>query len=454
MCGSDNLKLSRGGAAGKTFPVEEFDTTHSKQLYDRACQRLATGVSSVFRRNVTPVPLYFKSADGPYYLDVDGHRLLDYSLAWGPLIVGNNHPKINEAVSAQLSRGYAFGAQHELEIELAERITGIVPGVEQVIFSNTGTEAVQATLRIARAHTGRNKIVKFEGHYHGWANNVLISCHPTGDDPTRAEPTCGGQPENEFADTLVLPWNDLDALEKLLIGRGNEIACVITEPLLANSGSCEPHEGYLAGLIELCRQHGVVSIFDEVITGFRLALGGAREYFGLTPDLSIYAKAMAGGFVLAGVGGTASMFDVLRDGRTTHAGTYNGNPINLTAALATLDILSQPGTYERMDQHGRGLINAIKRAAKTHGVKLAISGVGTVFSVHWNQETPPRDYRQTLASDMESYTRFRAEMLKREVQLIPDARWYVSAVHGPKELELATRAIEQSMAVVGTSAEG
>lgn len=422
-----------------------FKTDQSAGLYERACQTLATGVSSGIRRHVTPVPLYFERGDGPYFFDVDGQRLLDYTLAWGPLIVGSNHPNINARVIEQLGRGYTFGAQHRGEVELAERLTQVVPGVEQVILANSGTEAVQAALRLARATTGRDRLIKFEGHYHGWMNNVLVSYRPRATDPVAPLPACAGQPASEYADTVVVPWNDLGALEAAFAAHPAQIAAVIGEPLLANSGSCVPRDGYLQGLVDLCRRNGAISIFDEVITGFRLALGGAREYFGVVPDLSIYGKAIAGGFTLSAVGGRREVFDVLRTGRTIHAGTYNGHAVNVAAALATLEVLSAPGVFERMHRHGQAIRTALEQSAARHGQKLVTTGVGTVFSAHFGLSEPPRDYRATMPADTPAYNQFRASMLARGVQLLPEGRWYVGAAHTDAELALVLPAIEESM---------
>lgn len=424
-----------------------FSAPRSAELLDWAARSLATGVASGIRRSAAPL-LFFERADGPYFHDVDGHRLLDYTLAWGPLIVGSNHPRLNARVAEQLQRGYTFGAQHEGEGRLAETLVRLVPGVEQVIIASSGTEAVQAALRLARATTGRDKIVKFEGHYHGWLNNVLVSYKPKPSDPIATLPTCGGQPASEYADTIVVPWNDLDALARACAENRGKIAGVIAEPILANSGSCLPRPGYLQGVIDLCREHGAVSIFDEVITGFRLALGGAREYFNLRPDLSVYGKAIAGGFTLSAVGGRREMFDVLRDGRTLHAGTYNGHAINVAAALATLEVLSEPGVYQRMHAHGAALRQTIEQAAAARGKTLVTTGVGTVFSVHFGLTTPPLNYRDTLKADMAAYGRFRAALLENGVQVLPDGRWYVSAVHGDTELALAQRALDKALTAV------
>jgi len=428
--------------------VPPFTIDASVGLLERSKRSLAMGVSSGMRKAGPPAPLFFERGEGAWYFDADGHRLLDYTLAWGPLILGNAHPAVIAAVTEQLSRGFAFGAQHRGEIELAELLTAVVPGLERVIFSNTGSEAVQAALRLARAFTARPLFVKFEGHYHGWFNNVLVSYRPKAADPVGPLPACGGQPDHEFADTLVVPWNDLPALERAFAEHPGQIAAVLTEPLLANSGSCEPEPGFLAGVIDCCRRHGAVSVFDEVITGFRLALGGAREYYGLEPDLSVYAKALAAGFALAAVGGRREIFDVLDDGRTIHAGTYNGNPVNIAAGVATIRTLAQPGTFERMHAHGRALRAGIERAAARLGLPVVTSGSGPVFSVHFGLTARPRDYRGTLLADASQYAAFRIALLHRGVYVLPDGRWYVGGVHGDAELAHALAAIDAAMAEV------
>jgi glutamate-1-semialdehyde 2,1-aminomutase len=406
-------------------------------------------VSTVFRKNVTPVPLYMQRADGPYFHDVEGQKLLDYGLAWGPLIVGNNHPRLNAAIMEQLTKAYTYGYQHQGEIDLAERMCKAIPGVERVIYSNTGTEAVQAALRIARGYTGRDKIIKFEGHYHGWLNNMLVSVHPTEEQLGKTSPTCGGQPADEYSLIITLPWNDLDALKKAFVDNPGEIAAVISEPILVNSGSCMPQEGFLEGMIDLCRENGSVSIFDEVITGFRIALGGAREYFNLTPDmtpdLSVYAKAMAGGFSMSAVGGSAKVLGALEEGRTTHAGTYNGNPICTAAAIATIDILSEPGTYDRMHAHGYAIREAIEKAAKDNGQQLVTSGLGSEFSVHFGLTEAPKRWTDVMKSDGDTYTRFRSAMRERHILNLPEGRWYIGAVHTDKELDIVIPAIQESM---------
>ncbi len=430
--------------------MQPLANSRSVALHQKAEQVLAMGVSSGMRRRATPIPLYFERGAGPYFYTADGRKLLDYTLGWGPLIVGNNHPRLNAAIAAQLARSYTFGAQQELELQVATAMTKAVPGLEQVIFSNTGSEAVQAAIRLARATTGRPLVIKFEGHYHGWMNNVLVSYHPTGGAANQAQPACGGQPEPEYSQTLVLPWNELAALETALEAYRGQVAGVITEPLLANSGCCEPAPGYLEGVLKLCREHGAVSIFDEVITGFRLALGGAREYYGLTPDLSVYGKALGGGFSFAAVGGRAEMFDCLRDGHTIHAGTYNGNSICLAAAQATLEILSEPGVYDAMNQHGQRLRDTLQSAASECDLELLTTGAGTVFSLHFSLSAPPRNYRETLSASAELRQQFQLAMLEAGVYLLPDGRWYVGATHDAAALDLASTAIRSSFSTIAS----
>lgn len=420
----------------------------SGALFKRACRSLATGVSTSFRKNVTPVPVYVDRAEGPYLYDVDGAEYVDYGLAWGPLIVGNNHPVLTRAVTDQLAKGYTYGTQHLGEIELAEKMIEVIPGVERVIISNTGSEAVQAALRLARGFTGRDFFIKFEGHYHGWQNNVLVSNHPTPEQFGKTIPDCGGQPSAEYSLTLTCPWNDLDALGKLFRDHPGKIAAVIGEPVLVNGGSCMPDDGYWQGVIELCRANGAVCIFDEVITGFRLALGGAREYFGIEPDLSVYAKAMAGGFSISAVGGRKEVFDTLIDGRTSHFGTYNGNPVSVAAALATIEILSEPGIFDRIHRHGNTIRDAIEEAGKLHGHQLVTSGTGAAFHLHFGLDAPPRSWRDVVRADQAKGDRFRAQMFRHGIYNLPVGRWYVGATHSDTELDKVLPAIRASMAAI------
>jgi glutamate-1-semialdehyde 2,1-aminomutase len=264
----------------------------SRAMLERARQSLAGGVSSPFRAKL-PVPLYFEDGCGPRLRDVDGNEYIDYALAWGPLILGHRHPRLVEAVRRQSGKPHIYGAQHELEYLVSEKVQSMVPCAERVIFTSSGSEAVQAALRLARAHTGRNLVVKFEGHYHGWLDSVLLSYHPEADqlgpaDRPRVAPGSKGQVPNAAENVLVAPWNDLGFLEKLFAGHADGIAAVITEPVLCNSGSLMPEPGFLEGLRALATANGALLIFDEIITGFRIAPGGAQSSFGVIPDLATF----------------------------------------------------------------------------------------------------------------------------------------------------------------------
>jgi glutamate-1-semialdehyde 2,1-aminomutase len=433
------------------IPFEQpVHAPRSKQMFERAQHILALGASSNLRRNLTGFPLYFERAEGVYFQDVEGNRYLDYTLGFGPNILGSAHPAINAAIREQLDRAYTFGASHALEFEAAELIAACVPGVEHVILSNTGSEAVQAALRLARASTGRDKVLVFDGHYHGWLNNVRIRRHPR---PSYAgEPISlfRDQPASEISEMLVVEWNDAAALEEIFTLYGPKLAAVICEPV-PTSGSCMPQPGFLQRIVELCAHHGAFSIFDEVVTGFRIALGGARERFRIEPTLSVYGKAIGGGLPVAAVAGRRAAFDALWDGRTSHAGTYNGNPIGLAATKATLLELMKPGVYAQMESHGDAIRAHIAEQARRIGIQLVTSGTGPSFCVCMGLQQPPRNDREARQANFDQYNWFKSEMLRRRVYLGPEGRWFVSAVHGDAELALVRNAIAESLAVIGDS---
>jgi glutamate-1-semialdehyde 2,1-aminomutase len=422
-----------------------IDTPQARELFEHAKELLPLGSSSSIRRpDISGVPIYFDHATGPYFFDVDGHRFVDYTLGFGPLILGSNHERLNAAIEKQLRRGYTFGAAHRGELELAERLTEILPGVEHTVFATTGAEAVYAAVRIARAHTGRAKFVRFDGHYHGGHGQMLVRMHP---DPERfgeAVPSFPTQPPGEHQDVLVVEWNDLQQVERVFDEHPDEIACIICEPI-PNTGSCMPREGYLEGLRALCHDRGSLLIFDEVVTGFRLALGGAREFFGVEPDLSVYGKALAGGFPISAVAGRAATFEAIRDGRTIHPGTFNGNPLATTAALTTLEVLAEPGVYERMHAHGYAIRESIEGAAREAGLTLVTAGVGTSFAAMFGVSEPPANQREFGAVDLDTYDWFRREMLRRDVYVLPEGRWWVGSSHTDAELEIVREAIQASV---------
>lgn len=333
-------------------PHVRLKTSGSLSSYERACASLAGGVSSGLRRAQRPHPLYFDHGAGSRLWDVDGNEYVDYTLAWGPLILGHAHPAINEAVATQLSRGHTFGAQHDFEYRVSELLQQIIPCAERICYANSGTEIVQVALRLARAATGRPLFLKFEGHYHGWDDSVLVSYHP----PLPAIESYGNQPipvgegQRPHKDAIIAQWNDPDSVTSAFSRYGDQISCILCEPMLCNSGCIEPQEGFLSFLRDITLRYRSLLVFDEVITGFRLKLGGAQEHYGVTPDLATFAKAIAGGLPLSALAGTEQVMQPIAAGKVVHAGTLNGNPLALAAADATLRTLAadEGAVYRRM----------------------------------------------------------------------------------------------------------
>jgi glutamate-1-semialdehyde 2,1-aminomutase len=412
-------------SVSKQFP-------ESAKLFSESQKYLAGGVSSGMRAAAKPLPLFFSSATGSHLADVDGNYYIDYTLAWGPLILGHSHPAIVAAVSAQLKVYQLLGAQHELEIQVAKKICELVPSAERVIFSSSGTEAVQVALRLARSFTERRKIIRFEGHYHGWMDNILPGYRPSPNLPG-AKPGANGTAAEE---TLILPWNELHAVEAVLQAQGEEVAALITEPILCNTHCLMPERGYLQGLRELTERYGVVLIFDEVITGFRVSLGGAQALFGVTPDLTTMGKAVAGGFPLSVVGGRQEIMDLVAQQKVPHAGTFNGNPISLAAARATLETLEAENgaALEQVRKNGERLIQGIEKSAQAAGVPILMNGIGSCFHVAFTTRREMRNYRDTLDSDLGARDEFLLALLAAGIYLMPDGRWYVSAAHTEKDI--------------------
>jgi glutamate-1-semialdehyde 2,1-aminomutase len=424
--------------------------TGSSQMLRQARSYLAGGVSSMMRAASKPQPLYFKSAAGTKVVDVDGNRYIDYTLAWGPLILGHSHPTILKAVRDQLRKFQLLGAQHSLEGAVARKICRLIPCAELVAFSNTGSEAVQLALRLSRAFTRRQKIIKFEGHYHGWMDNVLVSYHPKPPFPSDSQPAPAteGQETAALGNILVLPWNDLRALEKCLKDHRHEIAAIIMEPILCNSSCLMPVQGYLQGIRDLATQHGIVLIFDEVITGFRTASGGAQSLLGVVPDLATFGKAIAGGFPLSVVAGKREIMELIVQGRVVHAGTFNGAPISLAAADATLEVLSaNRGAALRSTQNvGKTLMKGIQDSAEAAGIPVLLNGVGSAFHVSFTERTEMRTYRDTLDANAQLRDAFIEAMLQEGVYLLPDGRWYVSAVHTKSDVVFTLQAVRKALA--------
>ncbi len=422
----------------------------SEELMERARQVIAGGVNSNVRLTAVPRPLFFSHGKGPRITDVDGNTFIDYVLGQGPLIHGHSHPELLQAAAEGMQRGMMFAAQHDLEIELAERVCRRVPTADLVRFGSSGSEVIQAAFRIARARTGRRKIVKFEGHYHGWFDNVLVSVAPPLDqaghrEAPRAVPTSKGQNEAALEDLIVLPWNDPEILEKTLRARADEIAAVITEPIMCNVGCILPQPGYLETLRALCDELGIVLILDEVITGFRVAPGGAQEFLGIRPDLCTFGKAMAGGFPIACLAGRRDLMEMLTAG-VNHSGTYNANLLVVAASIACLDLLTRNdgAAYRHLFTLGQRLRDGIATLAEEQGVRLQIQGPGPMFHVAFADE-PLTDYRSAAKQDTPRYHRLTASLMERGIRPLERGLWYVSTSHTEKEIDETLNAFADAL---------
>lgn len=421
----------------------------SVEMLERARRSLAGGVSSPFRAKA-PVPLYFRHGCGSHLIDEDGNEYIDYALAWGPAILGHCYPKLVEALLEQARRPVAYGAQHRLEIEVAERFQAAVPCAERLIFTSSGSEAVQCAWRLARAFTGRNRIVKFEGHYHGWFDSVLISYKPSADrvGPLEApHPVLEsrGQVPNAADNVIVLPWNRADLLERAFERHGAEIAAVIMEPVLCNSGCLMPAPGYLEAAREITRRHGALLIFDEVITGFRIAPGGAQSHFGVTPDLATFGKAAGGGLPLSVIAGRKEILDLLFTGGVAYGGSFNGNPVSLAGAKVALEELTRDGgaLLAHANRIGEMLMSGIYQAARRAGIDLIVCGFGAAFAIHFTRKNVLVDYRDTLEDDRARLAAFIRMALEEGLYLLPDGRFYVSVVHTEEDADRTLEAIQR-----------
>jgi len=425
----------------------------SKILYERAQQSLAGGVSSHFRAGQQPHPLFFTHGSGSKLYDVDGREYIDYLLGQGPDLLGHAPPALVQAVSRALPRGQIFAGQTEGEVTVSETICRLVPCAELVRYSSSGSEVMQAALRLARAYTGRLKFIKFEGHYHGWFDNVAWSVHPPLEeagpaDAPRPVALSEGQCPTEAEYVLVLPWNDLEAVHRAVRQQGGEIAALVTEPIMCNTNCIRPEPGYLEGLRELCTQEGIVLIFDEVITGFRPCLGGAQEYLRVTPDLAIFGKALAGGFPQSVLAGKRELMCLLAEGRVVHAGTLNANLMCMAATEAMLNCLQAEGgaIYEHLFRLGQQLMEGLVERAHHYGHPALAQGLGPMFWFGFTEAGKITDYRSHLQlTDAGKYARFVRLMLEEGILLIGRGMWYVSAAHTEEDVECTLRAAEAAL---------
>jgi glutamate-1-semialdehyde 2,1-aminomutase len=423
--------------------VPEDAFARSRELHARASRHLAGGVSTAFRMYERPVPLFIREAKGARLTDVDGREYVDYACGFGPVILGHGHERVAQAVAEAAAGVQQVGAQHEAEIELAELLCRTVPAFDVVRLSVSGSEAVHAALRLARAVTGRPLVVKFAGHYHGWFDTIYTGTAHLGP----AVPESAGQGVSALADVLVCDWNERDPLDELFAAYGDQIAAVIMEAIPCNQGVLFPDPGYLEHVRELTARAGALLIFDEVITGFRIGLGGAQELTGVTPDLAVVAKAMANGFPISAFGGPADLMEPVTANRAVHAGTFNGGGISVAASLATIRELDETeGIHARMHALGQRLMDGLRAAAAQHGQRLVAQGPGAVFFAWLLDEGEVTSYRDHLRADGARYARFAELMLSEDVRIIPAGRWYLTAAHDEAAIDQTVAAAERAFA--------
>jgi len=431
----------------------------SKALYEQACDIFAMGVGSQVQSFGRPHPLYMTHGKGSKLYDVDGNEFIDYLLNYGPLILGHSPASLNDAVSKQMSKGTAFGEPHELQLEVARLLIDAVPCFEMVNFNNTGTEAVQAVLRLARAYTGRKKFIKFEGHYHGWMDNVFFSFHPdAGEDfGTRENPQpvihgySKGIPEEVLKNAVVLPWNNLEYVRKALEANKDEVAAILTEPIMSNCGVIMPRPGYLEGLRELATEYGAMLIFDETITGLRTALGGVQELLGVIPDIALGFKALGGGIPLFAYGASKEIMKPVCDKLVVHAGTFNGNAIGCAAARTVITELKNDNCaiIKLINETGKHLMDGIGELARKHGHTVRIQGTGALFCVSFHDKEI-YDMRDAFIDTGDKYLVFRRLLLDRGVHIFPTEKglWYVSSKHTPEDVENTLRVVDEVFAIM------
>ena len=427
----------------------------SIELYERTKKTLAGGVSSNVRYAATPVPLFFERGEGARLYDVDGNVHIDYVLGNGPAILGHAPKPVVDAVAATLALGQVYAAQHSRETELAERLCRLLPGVEVVRFATSGTEAVLMAFRLARAFTGRTKILKFEGHYHGWSDQAYISARPSLNEAGPADapvPVAGspGMPPSVLDDTVVAGWNDLELLAQAFERHKGEIAGVIMEPVMVNGGPTEPKPGYLEGARDLCRANGALFICDEVITGFRAGLRGAQGRYGVTADLTVYAKAVAAGFPLAMVGGRRDVMDTLLDKGVMHGGTYNGNVQSMAAALAAFDVLEagDGAVYLDLEARGTRLMQGLEAICRKHKVAARVQGLPAIFQVFFTDGPAPSNYRDAVACDRDKALAFHCALQEEGIRINQQAKWFLSTAHDDAIIDETLAAADRAMAAI------
>lgn len=426
-----------------------LNTSRSKELYTKACTLLPGGVNSPVRafRSVGGHPLYFKLGKGSHIIDEDGNDFIDYCMSWGPLILGHADNDVVKAIQKIAENGTSFGAPHEGEIRIAELVVKAFPSIEKVRFVNSGTEATMSAIRLARGFTGKSKIIKFDGCYHGHADHLLVAAGSGL--ATFGMPDSAGVTKDAAKDTIVVKYNDIDALHQVL-SHNDDIACCIMEPVCCNYGLILPEKNYLQQVRDLCTQHKVLLIFDEVITGFRLARGGAQERFGVQADITTLGKIIGGGLPVGAYGGKAEiMAKVAPDGPVYQAGTLSGNPIAVAAGIATLQKLTS-SLYQKLEELGSYLDEQMKPVAKRYPDKVLFVRFASIFALYFTQDKKITTVDQVKECNMQQFAQFHRLMLERGVYLSPSGYevGFLSLSHSKDDIDKTVKAIDESLAIV------
>lgn len=431
----------------KTVGQQPHDTQRSATLFEEAQHYIPGGVNSPVRafRGVGGTPLFFNHGEGAWLIDEDNNRYVDYVGAWGPLILGHCHPAVITALQDQLTKGLGYGASTAAEVEIAKTICRLVPSIEKVRLVTSGTEATMSAIRLARGYTRRDKVLKFEGCYHGHVDGLLVKAGSGA--LTLGEPDSLGVPKSYTDQTYVLPYNDIPALKALFAEKGDEIACIIVEPVAGNMNLVPPIPGFLETMRELCTEHGSVLIFDEVMTGFRVALGGAQAVYNVKPDLTTLGKVIGGGLPVGAFGGRREIMDCIApQGGVYQAGTLAGSPLAVAAGLAMLKEIQKPGFYESLTQHTQQMLSGLTERAKAAGIPFTTNQVGGMFGCFFTTETSVTQFDQVMACNVEQFRRYFHLMLDNNVYLAPSAfeAGFVSAAHGELEIGTTLNAAEKA----------
>ncbi|MED5509937.1 MAG: glutamate-1-semialdehyde 2,1-aminomutase [Pseudomonadota bacterium] len=426
-----------------------MQTNH--ELFQKAQKHIPGGVNSPVRafKGVGGDPVFFREGKGAWLTDAEGKQYVDYIGSWGPMIVGHAHPDVLNAVSEAVQHGLGFGAPTEVETTMADLVCELVPSMELVRMVSSGTEATMSAIRLARGYTGRDKIVKFEGCYHGHADSLLVKAGSGA--LTLGVPSSAGVPSALAEHTLTLRFNDIDSVLECFEQVGDDIACIIVEPVAGNMNCIPPEPGFLEGLREVCDQYGSVLIFDEVMTGFRVALGGAQAHYGVTPDLTTFGKVIGGGLPVGAFGGKREVMEHIAPlGPVYQAGTLSGNPIAMAAGLATLNLIKQPGFHDDLSAATSKLVEGLQQAANEAGVPMTTNHVGGMFGLFFTDDKKVSYYEQVAASDQERFKKFFHAMLDRGVYLAPSAfeAGFLSAAHGDSEIAKTISAAKEAFATL------